>query len=35
MELIQANGGYAALFVRQKQLEEGYKGTTEGGNFYA
>lgn len=35
MELIQANGGYAALFARQKQLEEGYKGTTEGGNFYA
>ena len=34
MELMQANGGYAALFTRQKQLEEGYKGT-QGGNYNA
>ena len=33
-ELMEANGGYNALFSRQKQLEEGYK-LTQGGNYDA
>ena len=33
-QLMQADGGYKALFSRQKQLEEGYK-VTQGGNYNA
>lgn len=33
-QLMHENGGYQALFSRQKQLEEGYK-VTQGGNYNA